>query len=631
MDALPVTARLTSRLLCGALGTLVLLGQAGAAETEPPRRAAVEGLNIELQVEALGEPRGELLANQDLALAFAITDGAGNPVRGLEPAAWLDLQAGGQEAVSCQQKVRSYVGGLLAYQPQINLSAWYILTLNDGASISVENPLLDLTYTRMLADIPLAAPGEDWALSADARRLFVTLPAAGKVAVLDTDRWRVAAEVAVGGRPVRAVLQTDGHYLWVADEAAGEVIAIDTESLAVAARIATAGGPHDLALSDDDRHLLVTSAAAGSATLIDTRALAAAATFEIGGRPVSVAYSALSGAFYLADPEAGTVVAIDRARREVVARIAAEPGLGMLRISPDGRWGFVVDRDGASVLVFDTTTNRLRHTIEVGAEPDQIAITADYAYVRPLGSDRISVIGLDTLDTAASPGVVQIPTGWQAAGAIAAPAATASAMSPLPEGGGALIANPADGMIYYYMEGMNAPMGTFRTYGRSVRAVLAADKGLKETAPGIYGSAVRLPKAGRYDIAFLLDTPRVVQCFDLVVRADGGADEAEDRLSVEYLRQPRAVVVGEPFDLRFRISAGTRPVAEETRDVRILAVRAPGVWQQRITAAALGDGEFAVPLSLPQQGLYYLYIEAPSLGVRYRELPYITLRARQHG
>ena len=37
----------------------------------------------------------------------------------------------------------------------------------------------------------------------------------------------------------------------------------------------------------------------------------------------------------------------------------------MLRISPDGRWGFVVDRDGASVLVFDTTTNRLRHAIEV--------------------------------------------------------------------------------------------------------------------------------------------------------------------------------------------------------------------------------------------------------------------------
>ena len=602
MNALPLPARLRSRLLWGALGTLVLLGQAGAAEIDPRQRATVEGLNIELQVEPLGDRRDELRANDDLALAFVISDSAGNPVRGLEPAAWLDLRTGGQQAVSCKQKVHSYVSGLLAYQPQVNLSSWYILTLNDRASISVENPLLDLTYTRMLADIPLAAPGEDWALSADAKRLFVTLPAAGQVAVLDTDRWRIAHEIAIGGRPMRTVLQADGHYLWVADEAAGEVLALDTETLKVAGRIATGDGPHDLALSEGDRHLLVTNAAAGSATLIDTRQLAPVATFEIGGRPVSAAFSALSGAFYLAEPEAGSVVAVDLARKEIAARIVATEGLGMLRISPDGRWGFVVDRDGESVLVFDTTSNRLRHRIEVGSEPDQVAISDDYAYVRPLGSDRISVIGLDTLDTAASPGVVQIPTGWQAAGAIDAPAATAAAMSPLPEGGGALITNPADGMIYYYMEGMNAPMGTFRTYGRSVRAVIAADKGLKETAPGVYASSVRLPQAGRYDVAFLLDTPRAVQCFDLVVNADG-ADEADDRLSVEYLEQPRAVAVGEPFDFHFRITVGTQPVAPETRDVRILAVRAPGVWQQRVAAAALGDGEFAAPLTLPQQGL----------------------------
>jgi YVTN family beta-propeller protein len=88
----------------------------------------------------------------------------------------------------------------------------------------------------MLADIPLDGPGEDWALGPDGKRLFVTLPDARQVAVIDTDRWRAAAEIEAGRRPTRAVLQADGRYLWVGDDATGPgagALAIDTSSLEV--------------------------------------------------------------------------------------------------------------------------------------------------------------------------------------------------------------------------------------------------------------------------------------------------------------------------------------------------------------------------------------------------------------
>jgi hypothetical protein len=58
----------------------------------------------------------------------------------------------------------------------------------------------------------------------------------------------------------------------------------------------------------------------------------------------------------------------------------------------------------------------------------------------------------------------------------------ASAIVPAPGEGSVLVANPADRMIYYYTEGMAAPMGSFQNYKRDPRALLVLDNSLRETA-----------------------------------------------------------------------------------------------------------------------------------------------------
>ena len=83
-----------------------------------------------------------------------------------------------------------------------------------------------------------------------------------------------------------------------------------------------------------------------------------------------------------------------------------------------------------------------------------------------------------------------------------------------------LVANPADKMIYFYTEGMAAPMGSFQNYRRDPKALLLLDNSLAETSRGIYTSTIRLPEAGHYDVAFLLDSPRMVNCFSLTVAED---------------------------------------------------------------------------------------------------------------
>jgi hypothetical protein len=43
------------------------------------------------------------------------------------------------------------------------------------------------------------------------------------------------------------------------------------------------------------------------------------------------------------------------------------------------------------------------------------------------------------------------------------------------------------------MEGMNAPMGNYKTYGHQARAVTVVDRSLKEVEPGVYAGKVRIP------------------------------------------------------------------------------------------------------------------------------------------
>ena len=54
-------------------------------------------------------------------------------------------------------------------------------------------------------------------------------------------------------------------------------------------------------------------------------------------------------------------------------------------------------------------------------------------------------------------------------------------------------------MVYYYKEGMAAPMGSFSNYGRRPRAVRVVDRSLREQSPGIYRTEARLRRF-RYGI-----------------------------------------------------------------------------------------------------------------------------------
>ncbi|HEX8145878.1 MAG TPA: cytochrome D1 domain-containing protein [Pyrinomonadaceae bacterium] len=606
-----------------------------------PQKLVTQGLEVEFTIEPVkpADAGGAGLTEaQDARVRVRVTDTATrSPLAGVRPSIWMTQRQGERATTEqCKEKIKSFLQGSLRARPDVDLNSYYVLALNSEPNISVIDPLLGFGGTKLVTLVMLNSPGEDWAITADQERLFVSMPSSNQVAVVDTNTWKVVANVETGARPVRLALQPDEKYLWVGTDEGAEsgVTVIDAATFKQVARIPTGAGHHELALSGDSRTAFVTNEAAGTLSLIDVTKLAKTADVKTGRGSNSVAVSPLSKFVYVSDRTAGQVAVVDPAKAAVLASITAAPGLGAVRFAPGGRYGFAPNPAAGVVHIFDASTNRLLHDLKVskgkdvaGRGPDQVAFTKEFAYVRSAGSLDVTMVRLSTIGKEMD--VVTFPAGQAAPADARTEAAAGGSLAPAPEGNSMLVANVADRQIYYYTEGMAAPMGDFQNYKREPRAVLIADRSLREVKSGTYETVTKLPRGGAYDVAFLLDSPRVTHCFD--ARAAENPDVQHERpvaLAVEYLDRERTLPVGEDFKLRLRLTdKATGKPADGLKDVRVLTFLSPGVWQKRDFARGVGAGVYELNVNVPAAGLYMIFVESRSAGVAFRQLPYLMLRA----
>lgn len=566
---------------------------------------------------------------------FRVTDAAtGNPVAGLRPAVWIS-RSDEARSLSCHDRISRHLQGMLSFQADVDLNKYFILILNDDQTISVVDPLLGVSgITQLFGMVVLEDRGTDWARSADGEHLFVTMSRVGKVAVIDLETFEGVAVIEVGPEPGRIALQPDGRYLWVAHdgstEGAGGVSVVDAWKHTVVARIATGPGRHDIAFSDDSLLAFVTNGDGDTLSIVDVPRLEKLADLEVGEGPVAVEYSALADAAYAASRD-GTVTVVDATTREVVRRIETGAGLEDLRFDPTGRWGFAALGSLDRVDVLDASKRAVVHRLPVRGRPHQISFTDTYAYVRHLESAEVILIPLAQLGLEVDPSLQSVALGTRPPGEPTAPA-VADSIVPTGEWTAVVAANPSDRQVYYYMEGMIAPMGSYSTYGRVPRAVAVVDRSLRETDEGVYTARFRVPDSGEHTVAFLLDSPWLHHCFTFTAAPDP-ARIAEDRGVVElrFLTEEREVAAGAPVRLVFSLARRPRgrdgaPLAG-LQDVTVLATRPPGVWQRRQRAEPLEGGLYQAVLDPDSPGAYYVSVAVPSLGLDFTELPFLTLRA----
>jgi YVTN family beta-propeller protein len=516
-------------------------------------------------------------------------------------------------------------------RPDVDLNSYYILALNKSADISVIDPLLSFGGSKLLTLVMMKSPGEDWILTKDGEKLFVTLPAINQVAVIDTRGWKVANYIDTGAKPTSITLQPDQKYVWIGHEgsepAASGVTVIDTATLKVAAQISTGAGRHEIVVSSDNRFAFVSNREAKTVSIVDVQKLAKINDVKVGPNPVSLALSELSKAIYAVSETDGTVAVIDT-QGQVLTRIKAKPGARSLRFAPGGRYGFVLNPMQSTLSIFDAASNRMLHEVKVGKAPDQVIFSDTFAFIRSLETESVNMIRLATVGTEID--ITEFP-GGQGIPARGSSPVRADSIVLAPEGNAVVLANPVDKTLYYYQEGMAAPMGNFQNYKREPLATLIVDRSLRETAPGVYSTTVKLPASGHYDVAFLTDSPRIAHCFDIA--ADPNPllkEEKKVALRIEHQSRDNQLQVGHDFALRFKlIETKTNKAKDDLQDVRVLTFLAPGTWQRRDLAKSLGNGMYEINLNVPETGVYMIFVESGSMGVRFRDMPALMLEATE--
>ena len=581
-----------------------------------------KGVKVEFTVTPLMQ---KVLMEGELAeLKFKVTDSTtGESVPALRPLAWLDARQPNVKtpmfgAITCDDKIRTYLKGVLSYRPLVDFNSYYILTLNNDSTISVIDPYISLAgITQLYAMVYMKASGEDWSFGDTNKFLFVTMPKADAVAVISTESFKIEKGIAVGRNPMRIALQPDRKYLVVGIEPPqdkeGGVTVIDTTKQEAVAVIPTGNGRHEIAFSDDSLFAFVTNSKDSTLTVIDMQTLKKVKDIPLKGRPASVAYSGLSKAAYVALEDEGSLVVVDGKAHAETARIMLKPGLRVVRFAPGDKWAFVANAVDNVVNIIDVATNTVTHTQPVGKQPDQIVFSSAFAYIYTSQDDKTTLIDHLSLGKKEELIIHNIPL-WQKPPGTSRYRSVADAIVISPYEGHAIIANPADEKVYYYMEGMNAAMGTFRSYGGHLpKAAKVVDRSLRPVEAGVYSSSVRLPVSGEYDAAFLLDMPKVVHCFNFSALVNPVFEKGKAHL-LEVISTEREAAAGEDFTLNFRFIQNwdKQPITEQA-DVTIMSIHSSGMPTANHAAKYNGDGSYSAVMRFTMPGYYSIVIKSSKL------------------
>lgn len=566
----------------------------------------------------------------------------GDPIAPAQsPAVWIDLAKEDQDKEtsqdrSCESSIRRYLQGSLGFKATNDLNSFYVLTMNEDATISVIDPMVNVAgMTQLYGMVDLTGPGADWALTSDSQMLFVSVPQKNQVVVADMESFDVFRTIDVGVNPTRVAVQPDGRNVWVGNDSSDDqsgVTVIDVATLRVVARIPTGKGQHQIAFSNDSRFALVTNLADGDVSIIDVQGLQKLGNISTGRQPVAAAFSSVTGLAYVADAVTGRVSVIDPASRRTVKQLRVGSGLKDFRLSHDGLWAFALDATEGRVHVLDLSSDRVTSSVPVVEEPEQLSVTHSYVYVRSSVSPDVSIIDHSKLAQGEVPESTRVTAG-QGASTGSRLSSPADAIAPVHEhGDDVMIASLVDSYVYYYMAGMNAPAGGFLNTKGPPRAVRVLDRSIRQVGPGRYEATTLVRQSGEYRVALFLDSPRVTACFNFTAKRDPLLERTGRPLSLSIVTSARQATVGEPFHLQFRLSDQQgKGAVLGPGDVQVVVTLASGLWSERFEASPVSNGLYEVQVTLPRPGVYRVFFSVPSLRATFDQLGSVTLTAKDPG
>jgi len=206
-----------------------------------------------------------------------------------------------------------------------------------------------------------------------------------------------AREIALEQRPsfLRPGLKLCAY---VGNAGDGTVSVVDLVGLSVRATVSVGPTPSGLRTHPTRSEIWGVSTSGGYVWVLDAPTDRVVARIQVGASPFALDFSADGRTAFATASGADTLVAIDCASRQVKGRAHTGKRPLFAKTAPDGKSVIVINRDDATLQVFDALTLALRATIPVAASPENFVILQNpeskTAFVAATGSSQISVVDL---------------------------------------------------------------------------------------------------------------------------------------------------------------------------------------------------------------------------------------------
>ena len=220
------------------------------------------------------------------------------------------------------------------------------------------------------------------------------------IGVVDLGHRRFLRKIHAGSDPEQFALSKDGTRLYVSNEDVATASVLNVSSGKVEQIIPVHREPEGVGTTPEGKFFYVTCESDGEIFCIDATRYEVAGHFNVGGRPRSIAFLPDGSRAYIPSESAGQVHQVDTAKNSVLKTVALPKGCRpmCIKVSPDGRKVYVSTGRAGSICVLDPSSLEVLNTIKVGQRPWGIAISPDgkWLYSANGPSDDVSLVDLET-------------------------------------------------------------------------------------------------------------------------------------------------------------------------------------------------------------------------------------------
>jgi YVTN family beta-propeller protein len=231
--------------------------------------------------------------------------------------------------------------------------------------------MIDVAQRKLLGKLPAGSDPEQFAVSADGTRLFISNEDVGTASVLNIASSKVEKIIPVHKEPEGAGVRPDGKVFYITCETDGEIFAIDAVTFKVITHFNVGGRPRSVDFLPDGSRAFIPSESVGQIHVIDAinHKELEMVTLPKGSRPMCVKVSPDGKKVYAGAGRAGTICVLDAETHKVLNTIKAGKRPWGIIISPDGKFLYSANGPSNDISVIDLATEKEVQRVNAGTSP----------------------------------------------------------------------------------------------------------------------------------------------------------------------------------------------------------------------------------------------------------------------